>query len=203
MSSSRHAHPADYSETVIRPVDWPKELPVVRRLFRDYRDWIAEHAGALPEPASGVPAGLTELDREIDGLPGVFGPPRGDVLFALQRSDIVACGAVRGLEPRVGEIKRIYVRADHRGPVFGPRFAGACLERARELGYDRVRVDTLPSMEAAIRFYQELGFRPIPPYWAHPVPGALFFEWNAGTGTRTQRLSGAARPRPRRSHPGQ
>lgn len=31
-------------------------------------------------------------------------------------------------------------------------------------------------MRAAIEFYQEAGFRPIPAYWPNPVAGALFFE---------------------------
>jgi ribosomal protein S18 acetylase RimI-like enzyme len=90
---------------------------------------------------------------------------------------VVACGALRDLGSKVGEIKRVYVRADHRGPGFGPRLTRALLGRARELGYERVRVDTLPSMFAAIQFYQKMGFKPIPAYWPHPVPGALFFEY--------------------------
>jgi putative acetyltransferase len=192
MRGSRHAHPVNYSDTVIRRVDWSKELSVVRRLFRDYRDWLAEHAAAS---TSAVPVGLAELDRDIAGLPGVFGPPAGDVLLAFKGSDLVACGAVRELEPHVGEIKRIYVRADHRGPVFGPRFADACRQRARELGHDRVRVDALPTMASAIQFYQEIGFKPIPAYWAHPVPGALYFEWTAAEPEAAKRTSRGPRPR--------
>ncbi|HTS33851.1 MAG TPA: GNAT family N-acetyltransferase [Thermoplasmata archaeon] len=195
MRGSRNAHPVDYSGTVIRRVDWSKELPVVRRLFRDYRDWLAEHAGASTGSTSAVPVGLAGLDQDIAGLPGVFGPPAGDVVLAFKGSDLVACGAVRELEPHVGEIKRIYVRADHRGPVFGPRFADACRQRARELGHDRVRVDALPTMASAIQFYQEIGFKPIPAYWAHPVPGALFFEWTAGDRAAPDRASRRARPR--------
>jgi carbonic anhydrase len=51
------------------------------------------------------------------------------------------------------------------------------------LGYERVRVDTLPSMAAAIEFYQEMGFTPIPAYWPHPVTGAYFFELRLTTRT--------------------
>ncbi len=195
MSSSRDAPPPDYSETVIRPVSWSKQLGVVRRLFREYRDWMAEHAGLGIDSGATVPIGIAALDRELGELPGPYGPPRGDVLLAFHRAELVACGAVREFEPGVGEIKRIYVRADHRGPVFGPRFARASLDRARELGYERVRVDALSTMEAAIHFYQELGFEPIPAYWAHPVPGALFFEWSARALSSPERPSNAARSR--------
>jgi len=172
-----------YSDTVLRRVDWSNDLETVRRLFRDYRDWLAEHASPASGSDATVPVGLAQFDRLISELPGVYGSPRGDVILAFQNSEIAACGALREWEPRVGEIKRIYVRGDHRGPGFGPVLTGALLQRARELGFERVRVDTLPTMAAAIQFYQEMGFKPIPAYWPHPVPGALFFEWSAAENT--------------------
>jgi GNAT superfamily N-acetyltransferase len=166
-----------YADTKLRRVNWPQDLDTVRRLLQDYRNWLFEHSEAGTSTDSAVPIGLKRIDEEIAGLPGVYGPPRGDVILAFDPTGLAACGALRELEPRVGEIKRVYVRADHRGPGFGPRLTGALLDRAREVGFERVRVDTLPTMAAAIQFYQEMGFRPIPAYWPHPVRGALFFEY--------------------------
>ncbi len=132
----------------------------------------------MSEPT--VRAGLGLVDRLISELPGAYGPPRGSVLLWFEDDRVVACGALRELEPKVGEIKRIYVRSDYRGKEFGHPFVRALLDRASRLGYDRLRVDTLPTMYAAIEFYQELGFRPIPAFWPHPVAGALFFEREIG-----------------------
>jgi ribosomal protein S18 acetylase RimI-like enzyme len=179
VKMSDDPEPDAYSDTVIRRVNWAQESELVRRLFQGYRDWIAKHADTAGASDSTVPLGLRQLDRVIAELPGDYGPPKGDVLLAFKQSDVVACAALRGLETGVGEIKRIYVRPDHFGPVFGPRLVTAILSRAREIGYRRVRVDALPSMKAAIQYYQELGFKPIESYWAHPVSGALFFEWRA------------------------
>jgi len=192
MTKSEHTHPTDYSDTVLRRVIWSKELDTVRELFRAYRDWLADHAGGTAGADSVASMGLAQVDRVISELPGEYGPPRGDVILAFKDSEIVACGALREWEPSVGEIKRIHVRADHRGPGFGPILTGALLKRALELGFERVRVDTLPTMAAAIEFYQEMGFKPIPAYWPHPVPGALFFEWNAAE-------SAASAPKHRRA----
>lgn len=169
----------DYSDTLIRPARWVGELEDVRRLFQGYHDWLARHA-----TGQAGPTGLVQLEREIAELPGAYGPPTGDVLLAFNGSDIVACGALRKWKANVAEFKRIFVRPDHQGPVFGPQLVTALLERARSLGYDRVRVDALPTMEAAIQYYQEMGFKPIPAYWAHPVAGALFFEWTDDHRTR-------------------
>jgi len=173
---SAESHPG----TSLRRVNWSKDIDTVRRLFQDYREWLDHHRDLDASAASRVAEGLEQIDKLIAGLPGAYGPPRGDVVLAVAQEAVVACGALRELEPRVGEIKRIFVRADHRGPGFGPRLTGALLDRARDFGFERVRVDTLPTMAGAIQFYQGMGFRPIPAFWAHPVRGALFFEYTLG-----------------------
>lgn len=179
MGEDEQSDPAAYADTVLRRVDWSTDLETIRRLFRDYRDWLADHASVETGAASNIPIGLAQFDKLVSGLPGAYGPPGGDVILAYRNSELAACGALRRWAPKVGEIKRIYVRADHRGPGFGPILTGALLDRARELGYGHVLVDTLPTMAAAIQFYQDMGFKPIDPYWPHPVAGALFFEWSA------------------------
>ena len=177
METRNRRHGDDHPGTKLRRVNWSTDLERVRRLFEDYRQWLADHRDRAPSSASVVKRGLGQIDKQIAELPGAYGPPRGEIILAFAREALVACGALRELEPTVGEIKRIYVRADHRGPGFGPRLTRSLLSRARELGYERVRVDTLPTMTAAIQFYQEMGFNPIPAYWPHPVSRALFFEY--------------------------
>ena len=160
----------------MRRVRWPEDLGTVKRLFGEYRLWLADHHDAATSSQSRVKAGLGLIDKLLSDLPGVYGPPRGDILLWFEQESVVACGALRELEPGIGEIKRIYVRADYRGKTFGHPFVQAMIARARELKYERVRVDTLPTMRSAIEFYQELGFRPIAAFWPHPAAGALFFE---------------------------
>jgi GNAT superfamily N-acetyltransferase len=184
--------------TTLRRANWPEDLDTVRRLFQDYRQWIADHRDTAASAEASVRKGLGQLDEQIAGLPGAYGPPRGEIILAFAQGELAACGALRELEPKVGEIKRIYVREDHRGPGFGPRLAGALLDRAHELGYERVRVDTLPTMFAAIQFYQDMGFVPIPSYWPHPVRGALFFEYTAGKSTHAPRRRRASGSKPSR-----
>jgi GNAT superfamily N-acetyltransferase len=183
----------NYPDTTLRRVDWAKDIQNVRGYFQEYRQWIADHRD--PD-ASSISAGLGSIDRQITELPGAYGPPLGEVILAFMKEEPVACEALRELEPKVGEIKRLYIRADHRGVEFGLRLTSAILGRARELGYERIRVDTLSTMSAAIQFYTELGFRPISAYWPHPVRGALFFEndlakpASRGPGASSPRRSG-------------
>jgi putative acetyltransferase len=46
------------------------------------------------------------------------------------------------------------------------------------LGYDLMRLDTIPSMKQANMLYRVLGFKEIPPYRFNPIEGAIFFELN-------------------------
>lgn len=192
MTTVRTRHnPDTHPSTTLRRVNWSQDLETVRRLFQDYRQWLADHRDTDASAGTNVKVGLELIDKQIAELPGAYGRPRGEVILAFSRKAIVACGALREMKPRVGEIKRIYVRADHRGPGFGPRMTGALLRRARALGYERVRLDTLSTMAGAIQFYQEMGFVPIPAYWPHPAPGALYFEFRVGEQNPKPRQSAA------------
>lgn len=176
MAAPKRHEPDDLPRARCRPANWPGDLDTVRGLFHDYRQWLADHRDPAPQAEPRVRSGLALVDRLIADLPGAYGPPHGEVMLWLEGDRLVACGALRELEPGVGEVKRIYVRADYRGKGFGHPFVRTIIGRARALGYRKLRVDTLPSMRAAIEFYQELGFRPGAAFWPHPAANALFFE---------------------------
>ena len=176
MSAHQWRKVEGHPKASFRAADWSEDIDTVRRLFQEYRAWLADHQDPSTLSESRVRSGLALVDKLVAELPGAYGPPRGEILLWFEGDGLVACGALRELEPKIGEIKRIYVRSDYRGKVFGVPFVRALMDRARELGYERLRADTLPSMSAAIEFYQELGFRRIAAFWPHPVADALFFE---------------------------
>lgn len=160
----------------MRRVRWEHDVDSVRALFLAYRDWVSDHRDPSPASEERVAAGLALIDRLVADLVREYSPPHGDILLWLDGDAVVACGALRELKPGIAEIRRVHIRADYRGGEFGQPFVRALIARARELGFERVRADCLPTMQGAIEFYTDLGFRPVAAYWPHPAEGALFFE---------------------------
>ena len=106
----------------------------------------------------------------------MYGPPGGVLLLAEMEDGLAGCVAVRPIDAAVCEAKRLYVRSGYRGTGLGRRLMETALQSAREMGYTRIRLDTLPEMAAAQRLYEDLGFHDIPAYYGKPMAGQRFME---------------------------
>lgn len=148
----------------IRAAATPADFALARTLFLEYAESL------------GFDLGFQDFASEVDSLPGAYAAPEGCLLLAEEGGEAAGCIAVRPLAADVCEMKRLYVRPAWRGRGAGRDLAGAALREARACGYRRMRLDTVPGMEAAIALYRALGFRAISPYRPNPIPGALFFE---------------------------
>ncbi|UYO95243.1 GNAT family N-acetyltransferase [Pollutimonas sp. M17] len=148
----------------IRPARLPQDLPIVRTLFRDYADSLD------------IDLGFQDFEAELSALPGKYEAPAGRILLAWRGGQAVGCIALRPLQDGGCEMKRLFVRPDMRGERLGRRLAERLCQEAREAGYTRIYLDTLPTMAAAVALYTALGFEPAEAYVFNPIPGALFFK---------------------------
>ena len=118
------------------------------------------------------------FDDELRTLPGKYAPPAGRLLLGNWQGKTAGMVALRPLD-EIGlcEMKRLFVRPEFRGKSFGRVLANQVIRQAVEIGYTRMRLDTIQGiMDPAIHMYRELGFREIPAYYVSPVRETLFME---------------------------
>jgi len=119
-----------------------------------------------------------DFDKEMENFPGQYAAPRGCLYVALEANQPIGCVALRDLGQSVCEMKRLYVKPSFRGQKIGRLLAEVVIEAARDMGYDFMRLDTVPSMKQANMLYNALGFKRIAPYRFNPLGGANFLELN-------------------------
>jgi len=92
--------------------------------------------------------------------------------------DFIGCVGIRQFNDQIAELKRMYIRKDHRQKGYGRLLLDEAIGLSRELIYDRIRLDTLESKLAAIKLYLSSGFREIESYRFNPQVGAKYYELN-------------------------
>ena len=116
------------------------------------------------------------IGRDLSGALERYQLPVGAVVLALVGDQVVAGGALSPVtdHPGDGELKRMYVRPSYRGKGLGCRIAARLIERAYDLGYQRVVLSTYVSSLDARNLYQTLGFRAIAPFKKTPLQDLMF-----------------------------
>lgn len=117
------------------------------------------------------------FEQELATLPGDYAPPHGRLLLAEYEAHLAGCVALHRWEAGICEMKRLYLRSSFRGKGLGRVLAEAIITEARNIGYQRMRLDTIePIMKDAVEMYRKLGFREIAPYRDNPIAGAMYME---------------------------
>ena len=143
----------------------PEHTQQARSIFREYEAWL------------GLDLCFQNFEKELAELPGAYAPPTGRLLLAYENDQLVGCVALRKLSDGVCEMKRLFLRPQFHGNGRGRELAERIISEARDAGYERMRLDTLPEhMGKAIALYRSLGFKEIEAYYSNPVAGAMFME---------------------------
>ncbi len=142
----------------------PEEMPLVRKLFEEY-------AASLD-----IDLCFQDFEHELETLPGTYAAPEGVIIVAFSDGEPAGCVALRRFEKAVCEMKRLYVKPEHRGKGIGRALAEAVVARARVIGYASMKLDTLQSMTEANALYVSLGFTACAPYRHNPCQCPVYME---------------------------
>jgi ribosomal protein S18 acetylase RimI-like enzyme len=135
-----------------------RDFDLVRTLFSEYAE------------ALGVDLSFQNFDDELAHLDSWY----ESILLAEVDGEAAGCVALRRLDPRVCEMKRLFVRPPFRRLKLGRVLAERVIDEARGRGFAEMRLDTLPPMTSAMALYESLGFRDIEPYRFNPIGGSRF-----------------------------
>lgn len=161
MQAGGGSHPRDFVLVVACEQDhWNH----ARRLMNEY-------GGSL-----GLDLSFQNFERELENLESEYAPPSGAFVLAVENDQFVGCAGLRRFGEGAGEIKRLYLVPEARGCGIGRALAEAIVKLARQIGYERLLLNTLPTMAAAHSLYLSLGFKPLDAYRFNPVAGTAFLE---------------------------
>ena len=136
-----------------------------RSMFREYADQISTDLC------------FQNFNEELKIVEQMYSPPAGELLFAEDLSgNKLGCVAIRKVNETTCELKRMYVRPEFRNQGIGKHLLDSALKIAPELGYRKIKLDTLPTMKEAIQIYISRGFSEISSNLLNPVKGTIYME---------------------------
>lgn len=110
----------------------------------------------------GVPkVGTAYADAALDRMYETYNVPKATYFVIDDGGEILGCAGVAQLENYDGnvcELQKMYFLKAARGRGLGAKMMQACLDRAREFGFEKCYLETMPYMEDAQKLYRKTGF---------------------------------------------
>jgi len=141
-----------------------QDYETARYLFREYEAYL------------NIDLCFQDFEKECRELSWQYGPPSGRLLLCYLNSSIAGCVALRKLEDNICEMKRLYVKTEYRRKGLGRLLSITIIEKAKDIGYSRMRLDTLAAFKESVLLYKSLGFKEIEPYRHNPLQDVIYLE---------------------------
>ena len=134
---------------------------ILREVKKDDNLLLARMIRQVFEEHDAPQQGTVYSDPTTDDLYSLFRKP-GSVLWVAEIEGIPAgcCGIypTDGLENKCVELVKYYLAESARRQGTGRELMEKCIASARELGYRKLYLESLPHFSKAIRIYEKLGF---------------------------------------------
>ncbi|MDP4131832.1 MAG: GNAT family N-acetyltransferase [Bacteroidota bacterium] len=148
----------------IREVRKAEDFLAGKELILEYVKWL------------GIDLSFQNFDKEMETLQATYSDPDGGLFIALRNGKAVGVAGIKRFNHRECEVKRMFVQPDSRGFGIGRRLLTECIEIAKKLNYETIKLDTADFMKSAISLYTAAGFVEIPAYRHNPHQEARYFE---------------------------
>ena len=116
------------------------------------------------------------IDDELNYFPDKYKEPEGTFIIAKENNQIVGIIGLKKLENKICEMKRLFVSDSYKGKGIGKRLVEIIIKEAKIKQYEKIRLDTIDTMETALKIYYNNDFYKIEPYYNNPIGRAIYLE---------------------------
>ncbi len=148
----------------IKAAKTDKEISEAKKLFAEYFDHLR------------IDYEFNEKENDIDNIRQTYLSSDGALLILYNKKEAIGCGALRKLDKESAELKRMYIKFEYQGLGLSKELLEKLIQKARDMGYKRIYLDTLPAMNTAIHLYQQFGFTETERFNENTVEDARFFK---------------------------
>lgn len=143
----------------------------VKSLFTEYTDFLVNGDKEFKKYLE-----IQKYDHEVENLEEKYGLPQGRLYVAYSENKVVGCIALRPLNDRQCEMKRLYVRPEFRNNGIAKMLVEKVVSDAKGIGYSEMLLDTLPFLQVAIEMYKKMGFYEIDCYNDSPLDNTIYMK---------------------------
>jgi putative acetyltransferase len=151
-------------EFIIHICNSKEEFAIARSITQDYMKWL------------GMNLDFQNTKKEFQIFETMYGFPEGCFIYVTVNGVIAGGVAIRKLDAKICEMKRLFVYGSSQGKGLGQILCEKIISIARELGYGKMRLDTVAKLKSAIRLYQKIGFYEIEAYCSNPDSTVKYME---------------------------
>jgi len=159
----------EWLDTIVPDFEMIEIKPMERYQIADVKRIILSVARNLYGWDATLEALMTKFDQrgeftDIDDFEAHYLNRQGLFLVVTDNQQVIGSGAVRRIDRRVCELKRLWLLEEYQGKGIGYRVLLALIDFARAKGYTKMWLETDREQARAIMFYQQAGFREIEKY---------------------------------------
>lgn len=114
-------------------------LEKIKELFKEYTDMLVKEDEKFAKYLK-----MQDYDLELENLQIKYGIPLGRLYLATVEGEVAGCIALRYVDKKTCELKRLYVKPEFRGNQIGDVLIEQIIDDAKEIGYKKILLDTLP-----------------------------------------------------------
>ncbi|PIF31042.1 putative acetyltransferase [Flavobacterium sp. 9] len=134
---------------------------IIRLIKKEDNQAVAKLIRSVFDEMEIPKVGTAYEDPYLDLMFEEYNKPKSAYFVVENEGEIVGCAGIAPLEngePNISELQKMYFLPETRGLGIGAKMMETCLDEARNFGFEKCYIETMPFMHAAQKLYKKSGF---------------------------------------------